>query len=100
LSKSGRKGASHRKPAAPSGTAVKLKKEELQRIDTLRLNIAKNKGQPRPDVQSTLELMYLRVLGMVNDRGPLQKDLQQLKTLLDQAAAKITEILDKVESKK
>ena len=44
--------------------------------------------------------MYLRVLGMVNDRGPLQKDLQQLKTLLDQAAAKITEILDKVESKK
>jgi len=83
----------------PSRAPVHLKKEELSRVDELRVNIIANRGQHRPDVESTLELMYLRILGRVEDRGAVQKELKQLKSLLDQAAGVMTEIMDKTEKK-
>jgi hypothetical protein len=74
--------------------ASHLKKEELDRVDELRINMVKSKGQTGPDVQSTLELMYLRVLGRVKNRTAMDSDLKALKKTLDQAAAQITEILE------
>lgn len=56
-----------------------------------------SRGQSRPDVQSTLELVYLRILGQVEDRPSLAKELKELKSLLDQAASLTTEIMDKAE---
>jgi hypothetical protein len=85
------------KGSSASRLAVHLKKEEVQRVDDLRINIAQSKNQNRPDVQSTLELMYLRILGRVKNRGPLEKDLAELKKMLDQVGVKMTEILDKSE---
>jgi len=77
---------------------VHLKEEELRRVDELRVNIVKkNKTQAKPDIESTLELMYLRVLSQVKNRGSMAKDLKDLKTLLDQTGAKITEILQKAD---
>jgi hypothetical protein len=80
-------------PRAP----VHLKKEELQRVDDLRVNIIGSRGKARPDVQSTVELMYLRILGRVNNRTQLGSELKELKQLLDKAAALMTEIMDKAE---
>jgi|ERR1035438_691553 hypothetical protein len=92
-----------RKPAAPSSAQrrprapVHLKKEELQRLGDLRTKLTAGRENYRPDVESTLELMYLRILGRVKNRGPVAAELKQLKSLLDQTAAKMTEILDATE---
>jgi len=91
-----------RKSAAPSAVQppkapVHLKKEELQRLGELRTKLTAGRGNYRPDVESTLELMYLRILGRVTNRGPVEAGLKQLKSLLDQAAAKMTEIMDATE---
>ena len=82
-----------RPPRKPSH----LKKEELQRVDELRVKVMAGRGQSRPDVQSTLELIYLRILGRVEDRAALAKELKQLKSLIDQASSLTTEIMDKTE---
>ncbi len=88
----------HPASAAPRGT-VHLKQEELRRVDELRVNIVKkSKTQAKPDIESTLELMYLRVLSRVKNRGSMEKELKDLKSLLDKAGAKMTEILDKADS--
>jgi hypothetical protein len=86
-------------PAPPSTTraTVHLKKEELQRVDELRVNIAARKGQSAPDVQSTLELVYLRVLGRVKNRAAMESELKALQKTLNQAASQITEILKKAD---
>ena len=74
-----------------------LKEAEIERLTELRVNIAQSKTQKRPDVESTLELMYLRILCRVKNRGPMEKDLKELKRMLDKAGAKMAEILDKSE---
>ncbi len=71
-----------------------LKKEELKRVDDLRVNIVGSKGKS-PDVESTLELMYLRVLGQVGNRTASGSELKALKKTLDLAATQITAILKK-----
>jgi len=97
LTKAARRTA-HQPPAsAPSRPTVYLKKEELQKVDELRVNIAAGSAQNKPDVQSTFDLMYLRVLGRIKNRGPLEEDLKQLKKMLDQAAAKMNEVIAKSE---
>lgn len=48
-------------------------------------------------MQSTVELMYLRILGRVKDRKPVQADLSKLESLLNQAAATMTRILDEAD---
>lgn len=82
----------------PPRTPSHLKKEELKRVDELRINVMAGSGKSRPDVQSTLELMYLRILGRVEDRGALAKELKELKSLLDQTGSLMTEIMDKAEN--
>jgi hypothetical protein len=106
LAKAARK-PTHHSPAAapgrssPAGTsqrpAVHLKKEELQKVDALRVNIAAGSAQHKPDVQSTFELMYLRVLSRIKNRGPLEEDLKELKKMLDHAAAKMDEVIEKAD---
>jgi hypothetical protein len=104
LAKAARKPTLHSPASAPTHHSpvsvsprppVHLKKEELQRVDELRVNIATGSAQNKPDVQSTFELMYLRVLGRVKNRGPLEADLKELKKMLDQTAAKMNEIIEK-----
>jgi hypothetical protein len=76
---------------------VHLKKEELQRVEVLKGNIMKKRGIHNLDMESLLELIYLRILGRVKTKGPVENELKELKKLLDQAAAKTTEILKKSE---
>jgi hypothetical protein len=90
-----------RKPTPQTVPAVRvskasphLKKEELKRVDDLRVNIVGSKGKS-PDVESTLELMYLRVLGQVGNRTASESELKALKKTLDLAATQITSILKK-----
>lgn len=92
-----------KKQPGPVGTVPRvsphLKKEELKRVDDLRVNIMTNRGQKTPDVQSTLELMYLRVLGQVKNRTAVDSELKALKKTLDQAATQISKILGNADDK-
>ena len=74
-----------------------LTKDELQRVDVVTSNIKNSQTQKTVDVHSTFELMYLRVLSRVHNRGTMEKDLKELKTLLDKSAEKMAEILAKAE---
>lgn len=87
-------------PGRPPRAPVHLKKDELKRVDDLRINIIANRGKDRPDVESTLELMYLRILGRIEDRDQVQSELKQLKGLLDETATVMTKIMDKAEKSK
>jgi hypothetical protein len=97
MAKTTRKTKQQQTHTAPAATRapIHLKKEELQKVDELRVNIASRKGQHTPDVQSTLDLMYLRVLGQVKNRTAMETELKALKKTLDQAATQISEILGK-----
>jgi hypothetical protein len=96
LAKPPRKSAQTPVVGAPRAV-VHLKKEELQRVEVLKGNIMKRKGINNLDLESLLELIYLRILGRVKTRGPVESELKELKKMLDQAAAKTTEILKKSE---
>jgi hypothetical protein len=97
MSKALRKPAAASPPQRPPRAPVHLKKEELKRLGDLRTKLTAGRGKDRPDVESTMELIYLRILGRVKNRGPVEAELKQLKSLLDQAAAKMTEIMDATE---
>ena len=84
-----------RTPLKAPVVATHLTKDELLRVDLLRNNIKKTQPQKTVDVQSTFELMYLRVLSRIHKRASMEKDLKELKTLLDKSAAKVDEILAK-----
>jgi hypothetical protein len=84
--------------ALPRNTAH-LKKEEADRLNALRAKLVAARANDRPDVDSTLELMYLRILGRVRSRAPVEAELKKLKTLLDQAASTMNKILDETEGK-
>ena len=79
---------------APSRQSLHLRQEEHQRVQTLKASIMKKRGVNNFDVPAVLELVYLRVLGRVESRAPVEKELKELKSLLDQAGAKTTQILE------
>jgi hypothetical protein len=97
LSKPQSKSAKHALPQRATRAPVNLKKEEVQRLGELRTKMIASRAKDRPDVESTLELMYLRILGRVKNRGPAAANLKQLKSLLDQAAAMMVKIMDESE---
>ncbi len=76
-----------------------LKNEEANRLNGLRAKLVAARGNDRPDVDSTLELMYLRILGRVKNRDAVEPELNKLKTLLDQAATTMNKIMDETEGR-
>lgn len=82
----------------PRNTAH-LKSEEASRLNELRAKLVAARANERPDVDSTLELMYLRILGRVKNRGSVEAELKRLKTLLDQAATTMNKIMDETEGR-
>ena len=96
----------HRKPTKPLATQRidrhpgHLKKPEVDKLNLLRGKLVAARGQDRPDVQSTVELMYPRILSRVKDRQGMQADLKQLESLLNQAATKMTKIMDEADKQK
>jgi hypothetical protein len=74
-----------------------LKKDEVERLDELKTKALAARSNERPDVDSTIELMYLRILGRVKNRGPVEAELKQLKGALDKAASLMNKIMDEAE---
>jgi hypothetical protein len=97
MPKEPKKSSHPRAPRSAPASHVHLTKDELQRVGSVTSNIRNSQTQKTVDVHSTFELMYLRVLSRIHNRGPLEKDLKELKTLLDKSAEKMTEILAKAE---
>ena len=57
-----------------------------------------SRGKSRPDVQSTLELMYLRILGRVKDRPSLAKGTEGTEeSPRPSSQPRSTKIMDKAE---
>ena len=66
-------------PKRPDRHVGSLKKDEVERLDELKRKALATRKNDRPDVDSTMELMYLRMVGRVKNRGPSQAELKQLK---------------------
>ncbi len=81
----------------PDRHAGSLKKEEVERLNELKAKALATRKNDRPDVDSTIELMYLRILGRVKSRGPVEEELKQLKSTLDKAADLMNKIMDESE---
>ena len=50
-----------------------------------------------PDKHHFFDLLYLGFLGHIKNRGRVEKDLKELKKMLDETADKMMEIVDKSE---
>jgi hypothetical protein len=81
----------------PDRHAGSLKKDEVERLNELKAKALATRKNDRPDVDSTIELMYLRILGRVKDRGPVEAELKQLKVALNQATSLMNKIMDEAE---
>jgi hypothetical protein len=76
-----------------------LTKEELGRIDGLWEKEKQSRGDGNPDKHHFFDLLYLGFLGHIKNREKVEKDLKELKKMLDETADKMMEIVDKSEGK-
>ncbi|MGA2664233.1 MAG: hypothetical protein ABSF83_04750 [Nitrososphaerales archaeon] len=74
-----------------------LTEAERSRMKDLWVSAKKVKSEKRRDAQPTIELMYLGLLGRVKNRDAVEKELKELKKMLDASAALMIEILEKSE---
>jgi len=84
--------------AKPEATKY-LTKEELGRIDGLWEREKKSRADANPDKHHFFDLLYLGFLGHIKNRGRVEKDLKELKKMLDETADKMMEIVDKSEGR-
>lgn len=84
-------------PKRPDRHVGSLKKDEVERLNELKRKALATRKNDRPDVDSTMELMYLRMVGRVKNRGPVQAELKQLKGELEKAATLMNKIMDEAE---
>jgi hypothetical protein len=76
-----------------------LTKEELGKIDGLWEKEKRSRADLNPDKRHFFDLLYLGFLGHIKNRGRVEKDLKELKKMLDETADKMMEIVDKSEGR-
>lgn len=74
-----------------------LSKKEVAQIGDVWKRIRKGRIERRPDARDTFNLIYLGFLGNIKNRKLVERDLKELKRMLDESAAKMMEILAKSE---
>jgi hypothetical protein len=74
-----------------------LSKKEVAQIEDVWKRIRKGRIERRPDARDTFNLIYLGFLGNIKNRKLVERDLKELKRMIDASAAKMMEILAKSE---
>jgi hypothetical protein len=76
-----------------------LTKEELGKIGGLWEKEKQSRADLNPDKHHFFDLLYLGFLGHIKNRERVEKDLKELKKMLDETADKMMEIVDKSEGR-
>jgi len=79
--------------------AKHFKKEELNSVAALWEKEKQVRTDRNPDKHAFFDLLYLGFVGHIENRGRVEKELKELKTMLDKTADMMMAIVEKSEGR-
>lgn len=77
----------------------KLKIEELAKREKILKSVMEQKKTGKIDIKATFDLIHLSIYPLLENREIVEEDMKKLKTILDEAACQICEIVEKSKKK-
>ena len=77
----------------------KLKIEEIAKRETIMKSVMDQKRTGKIDIRATFDLIHLSVYPLLENREVVEEDMKELKKILDNAANRICEIIEKSKRK-
>ena len=77
----------------------KLKIEELAKREKILKSVMEQKKTGKIDIKATFDLIHLSIYPLLENREIVEDDMKKLKTILDEAACQICEIIEKSKKK-
>ena len=82
-----------------SNDKPKLKIEEIAKRERILKSIMEQKKTRKIDVKATFDFIHLSVYPLLENREIVEEDMKALKKILDDAACRICEIIEKSKRK-
>ena len=77
----------------------KLKIEEIAKREKILKSLMEQKKTRKIDVKATFDFIHLSVYPLLENREIVEEDMKELKKILDDAACRICEIVEKSKTK-
>jgi cation transport regulator ChaC len=77
----------------------KLKIEEIAKRERIMKSVMEKKRAGKIDVEATFDLIHLSVYPLLQNREIVEEDMKELKKMLDAAANRIGEMIEKSKGK-
>jgi hypothetical protein len=77
----------------------RLKIEEIAKREKIMKSLMDQKRTRKIDIKATFDLIHLSVYPLLQNREIVEEDMKQLKKILDDAACRICEIIEKSKTK-
>ena len=84
---------------SPSSDKPKLKIEEITKRERILKSVMDQKRAGRIDIKATFDLIHISVYPLLENREIVEEDMKALKKMLDDAACRICEIIEKSKRK-
>jgi hypothetical protein len=82
-----------------SSDKPKLKIEEIAKRERIMKSVMDQKRTGKIDIEATFDLIHLSVYPLLQDRDFVEEDMKELKKMLDDAACRICDIIEKSKRK-
>ena len=82
-----------------SSDKPKLKIEEIAKREKIMKSVMDQKRTGKIDIKATFDLIHLSIYPLLQNRVRVEDDMKELKKILDDAACRICEIIEKSKSK-
>ena len=82
-----------------SSDKPRLKIEELAKREKIMKSLMDQKRTGKIDIKATFDLIHLSVYPLLQNREIVEEDMKQLKKILDDAACRICEVIEKSKTK-
>jgi hypothetical protein len=82
-----------------SNDKPKLKIEEIAKREKIMKSVMDQKRTGKIDIKATFDLIHLSVYPLLQNRAIVEDDMKELKKMLDDAACRICEIIEKSKNK-
>jgi hypothetical protein len=82
-----------------SSDKPKLKIEEIAKREKIMKSVMDQKRTGKIDIKATFDLIHLSIYPLLQNRVIVEDDMKELKKILDDAACRICEIIEKSKSK-
>jgi hypothetical protein len=79
----------------PSSNKPKLKIEEVAKREKIMKLVMDQKRTGKIDIKATFDLIHLSVYPLLQNREAVEDDMKELKKMLEDAACKICDIIEK-----